>query len=544
MHREGSADLPAEPLATPAARDRRPHSAGRRQQDGRSRSLKRRQQQRGRRRVLKWASIGLSLLVLATAGAGWLYYQHLNNNLNKDKLNLGDDQLDKAAPNSKGQTPLNILLLGSDSRADKKNQKLGGGRDLADRAPLADVQMLLHVSADRSNASVISVPRDTRVTIPKCTAPDTGAIYPETTALTINASLGRGGPGCTVAAWEKLTGIPIDHFMMIDFSGVVSMADAVGGVPVCVDANIHDPDSGLKLTEGDSTIKGKQALQWLRTRHGFEDGSDIGRTHAQHQYLNSMVRELKKGTKLTNPGKLMDLADAATKALTVDDGLGSVSKLYDLGKVLRGVPTDRLTMVTMPWADDPLDPGIHVIPKPGEAEQVFSMVRADTPLDGKGKKDGKGTSPTAEATKTPSGTAQPDGQIELDVVNATGDATHYAVSGRARAITQYLWELGFTRATTNITSDSQSTTTVNYPDSGSQADALAVAKALHVPASAVRASTTVSKVTLIIGADWRTGSSYPTTTSTGGDGKLPDSAAAINAAEDSECMHVNSGYTW
>ena len=148
--------------------------------------------------------------------------------------------------------------------------------------------MLLHLSADRTNMSVVSMPRDTLLEIPKCTDPDTGKVYAASSTPTMtNESLGRGGPGCTVATWEKLTGIHIDHFMMVDFAGVVSMADAIGGVPVCVDANIysHTSDghgSGLKLEKGTTYIKGEQALQWLRTRYGFEDGSDIARAKAQH----------------------------------------------------------------------------------------------------------------------------------------------------------------------------------------------------------------------------------------------------------------------
>ena len=156
-----------------------------------------------------------------------------------------------------------------------------------------------------------------------------------------------------MATWEELTGIHIDHFMMIDFAGVVSMADAIGGVPVCVDAPVysrtHDGHgSGLKLRKGTTYVKGQQALQWLRTRYGFWTDTDVVRTRAQHMYMNSMVRQLRKGTKLTDPGQLMGLAESATKALTVDTGLGTVKKLYDLAGQLNKVPTDRITMTTMP----------------------------------------------------------------------------------------------------------------------------------------------------------------------------------------------------
>ncbi len=252
-----------------------------------------------RRRLLKWSAVVLAVLILGTAGAGYLYYLRLNGNIKKDALNLGDNKVAAPTPNAAGQTPLNILLIGSDARDTEENQKLGGARETFGATPLADVQMLLHLSADRTNMSVVSMPRDTLVKIPKCTDPDDGKVYPATLGRTMtNQSLGHGGPGCTVATWQELTGIHIDHFIMVDFAGVVSMADAVGGVPVCVDANIHSRTSdgngsGLKLEKGTTYIKGEQALQWLRTRYGFEDGSDLARAKAQHMYMNAMVRRLR-----------------------------------------------------------------------------------------------------------------------------------------------------------------------------------------------------------------------------------------------------------
>ncbi|MEU6078909.1 LCP family protein [Streptomyces sp. NPDC047108] len=488
---------------------------------------------KGKRRVLRWFAITASLLILATAGAGYLYYEHLNGNLGKDDLNLGDSKLDKSAPNAAGQTPLNILLLGSDSRSSKENVRLGGARAERGRKPLADVQMLLHVSADRSNMSVISVPRDTRVTIPKCTDTDDGKVYPKTTA-TINASLQNGGPGCTVATWEELTGVPVDHFMMIDFSGVVDMADAVGGVPVCVDNNVYDSKSGLRLKKGESVVKGEQALQWLRTRHGFEDGSDIGRAKAQHMYMNSMVRQLKAGTKLTDPGKLQGLAEAATKALTVDRGLGTVKKLYDLGNDLKRVPTGRITMATMPWVPDPQN-AAHIVPKPDDADQIFSMLRDDTALDGKDKKKGSKKSPA------PSDPAAPKAEIPVTVQNGTGTATQAAVTGRAALIADRLSQLGFTQATADSTPKSRADTTVSYRSSSQRGDALAVAKALGLPAGAVRHSSSVPQITVVLGADWRSGTAYPKSNGSGGrdDNKAPESADALNGDDKSACMKVN-----
>ncbi|MGW3122286.1 LCP family protein [Streptomyces sp. NPDC001107] len=496
---------------------------------------------RRRRRVLRWAAMVLTVVILGTAGAGYLYYQHLNANIKKDDLNIGDakDRAARSKANAAGQTPLNILLIGSDARNSKENQKLGGAKETYNTAPRADVQMLLHVSADRTNMSVVSMPRDTLVDIPKCTDPDNGKVYGALTSTITNDSLGRGGPGCTVATWEKLTDIHIDHFMMIDFAGVVSMADAIGGVPVCVDANVYSKSSdghgsGLKLTEGTTYVKGIQALQWLRTRYGFEDNTDIARAKAQHQYMNAMVRQLRENATLGNPNELRKLAETATKALTVDDGLGTVAKLYDLSKELRKVPTKRITMTTMPWQYSTTNKG-RVVPKPGDAEKLFRLVREDIALDGKDKKK-------AGKPATSSDPAAADDRIAVRVQNGTRTGTQPAVGGRARTIAQLLVGKGFTEAVADATTAlSEEKTVIRYPSADLEGDAQRVAKSLGVPLSSVKKSTDVSGVTLVVGADWRSGTTY---TAPQDDDSTPSSAQVINGSDKKQCMHVNPDYTW
>ncbi|MFI7291734.1 LCP family protein [Streptomyces anulatus] len=492
-----------------------------------------------KRRVLRWSASVLAVLILGTGGAGYLYYEHLNGNIKKEDLTLGDKQMADHKANAAGQTPLNILLIGSDARDSKANQKLGGAKETFGAPPLADVQMLLHISADRSNLSVISMPRDTMLKMPKCTAPD-GEVFPaSTTDVQTNQSLGRGGPGCTVAAWYELTGIRIDHFMMIDFAGVVSMADAIGGVPVCVDANINSrgrdgKGSGLKLEKGTTYVQGEQALQWLRTRYGFEDNTDLGRAKAQHQYMNAMVRQLRKGTKLTDPAKLMNLAEAATEALTVDKGLDTVKKLYDLAEEFKKVPTKRITMSTMPNVYGTGTNNGRVYPKAGDAEQLFRMVRDDVPLDGKASKRKK-----PEAAKDPSA---PVGEIAVAVRNGTATDALGPASGRAGDVTDQLKDAGFAKTTVdpgNVTGAAR--TAVLYPSADLEGDAQAVAKALGVPLSQVKKSTDVSGISLAVGADWREDGTYPVSK---GKEKTPDSAGALNGDDEKACMKVNPNYTW
>jgi LCP family protein required for cell wall assembly len=498
------------------------------------------------RRVLKWFAVILALVVLGTAAAGYAYYRHLNHNIRKGQRSSGRTTVHKAKPNAAGQTPMNILLLGSDGRDSAEDLKLGGARSTAGGPARADVEMLLHVSADRRHAAIVSIPRDTRVNIPECTDPKTGTVYPPVNTI-INASLARGGPGCTLATWENLTGVYIDHWMMVDFAGVVKMADAIGGVDVCVKENLWDHPtpaiphggSGLKLTAGTHRVTGKQALQWLRTRDAF--GSDLGRAQAQHMYLASMVRELRAQNLFENPARLMSLAETATRSIEVSSELGSVDKLYDLAQQLKNVPPDHITMTTMPNIPDPQDPQAHLLPNPKDAPKLWAMLRDDVPFDDKGS-----TGATPSASPSPSGPpARPKADIPVTVVNGTAGDGGVAVSGRASTIGSALVSDGFAKARVSQVPAAQPGTTLVYPASaGSQgrADAIAVAGSLHIPADSVKASTKVTAITLTIGADWTSGTDY--TAVLPSPGALPHDADALNGADAGACMDVYAPYRW
>ncbi|MGD6745075.1 LCP family protein [Streptomyces sp. BH106] len=523
------------------------HAPGGDDADSRGRTTRSRQRaavrpRRRRRRILRWTASILAVLIIGTAGAGYLYYRHLNGNLETGKLNLGEHKVPEPTPNAAGQRPLNILLIGSDSRNTKENLKLGGHKQSVGSAPLADVQMLLHLSADRSNMSVVSMPRDTLTRLPKCTDPKSGKVYEATfSRQMVNSSLARGGAGCTVATWEEMTGIHIDHYMMVDFSGVVSMADAIGGVPVCVNANVYSRNSsgegsGLKLRKGTTSVKGEQALQWLRTRHGFEDGSDIARAKAQHMYMSSMVRELRENATFSHPAKLRTLAEKATDALSVDDGLDTVKKLYDLSNELKRPAPKRITMTTMPFVYE----GARVVPKEKDADALWRLLRDDIALDGKDKADKE--KPKDETSDDP---AAADDKIAVQVRNGTRTATTPAAPGRAAQVAQALTAEGFTQAVPDqAQSLVEDKTVIRFPSSDLEGDAQAVAKSLGIPLSSVQESTEVSGVTLIVGADWKTGTAYPKSTDDEDASKALDKEQTQNGADDSKCMKVEPGYTW
>lgn len=518
------------------------HPEGGRRKTGHGSSARRRSK-RGPWRILRWIAGVLVLLLLGSAGAGYLYYRHLNDNIRSGDRSNGSTGLKKPDANGAGQTPLNILLIGSDSRATAENVKLGGSKDTAGNPPLGDVQMLVHVSADRKNASVVSIPRDTRVDIPECKDAKTGKVWPKTNAI-INETLARGGAGCTLSTWEKLTGVYIDHWMTIDFSGVVSMADAIGGVEVCVDNNVWDRPlpgvpggSGLKLTAGTHQIQGKQALQWLRTRHAFE--SDLGRAKAQHMYMNAMIRELKSQNIFTDTMRLTGLAEAATKSLEVSEEIGTVKKLYDLAMQLKSVPTNRLTMTTMPSVEDPLDRN-HLIPLEPDADKVWAMLREDVAFDSNGgPADAKKTTEPAEpVSKDP---AAPPAETGVIVRNGTGGEQQSAVPRRAADIAARLSAKGYTLAQADSTPSPQERTSVTFPSADLEGDAQAVAKSLGIPLSSVKRSTDVSGVTLVVGADWREGASYPKASKPVAGG-IPESADPLNGSEKDKCMPVYAPY--
>ncbi|MFJ9564713.1 LCP family protein [Streptomyces fuscichromogenes] len=514
---------------TPAADEMRP-AGGR----AASRQAARNQTGRGARRAgpagrgrrfLKIAGISLALLLVVTAGAGWWFYQHLNGNIVSVPLD-GKGGTEKA--DAFGRTPINILVMGSDARTSKTDCKLGGGcsqTGVQSGYGNADVEMVVHISADRSSATVMSIPRDTMVDVPACkdssSGQSTSGYYGQ-----INSAL-QYGPACQVATVHQLTGIPIDHFVKLDFSGVVKMSDAVGGVSVCVSSNVYDTYSHLKLSKGSHTLKGQAALEFVRSRHGFGDGSDLGRTVSQHIFLSAMIRKFKSAGTLTDPTAVYSLADAATKALTVDDGLGTVKKLIALADDVNKVPTKRMTFTTMQTAPDPQNSN-RVVVGTG-AKELFATIADDQSLTtGSGKKSAA-ASATASAKPTPTATV-PASQIAVTVENGT------TVTGRASAIATALVNHGFSSGTTTGNAPSSATTTTLTYGSGDKAEAQTVAKALDLPSSHLKAGTGTG-VTLVIGADWTTGTSYP---SASADAKAATANANASTADDSKtCAKVS-----
>jgi LCP family protein required for cell wall assembly len=511
------------------APDATARTAGSRNRGG-PHSRRRRTRPAGRgRRLLKIAAICLSALIVVTAGVGWWFYDHLNGNIDSVAL---DGMGGSETADEFGRTPINILVMGSDGRTDAADCKLGGGcsKTGIQKGSNADVEMVVHIAADRSNATIMSIPRDTMTDIPACTDKETGRSTPGYYGQ-INSAL-QYGPACQVATVHQLTGIPIDHFIKLDFSGVVKMSDAVGGVSVCVSDDVYDTYSHLKLSKGEHTLKGEAALQFVRSRHGFGDGSDLGRTVSQHIFLSAVMRKFKSAGTLTDPSKVYSLADAATKALTVDDGLDSVKKLVSLAAQVNKVPARRMTFTTMQTAPDPNNDE-RVVVGPG-AKELFATIAHDQSLTtGSGKKSAA-ASATATPSPTPTATVPPS-QISVTVQNGTG------ITGRAAAVADALARQGFASGggTGNALSPASATTLTYGP--GQKAEAQTVAEALGLPSSHLEQGSGTGLV-LVIGSDWTDGTSYP---DDGGqdDGSAPAPADTKAAVADAHAQTADQAKT-
>ncbi|MFE1584926.1 LCP family protein [Streptomyces sp. NPDC058737] len=339
---------------------------------GRRGKGRRRRPRTGRRKALlvaAWSAAGI--VVLGGTGAGFLYFK-LNGNLTSVDIDaaLGADRPEKADNGSE-----NILVLGSDTRSGG-NKKLGGGTD--DGTARSDTAMIVHVYKGHKKADVVSIPRDTLINRPDCTDTD-GTDHPAAEGVMFNSAYSTGGAACAVKTVESISGLRMDHYLEVDFSGFQNLIDDLGGVEVTTTEDIKDPDSHLDLRAGTHRLDGEQALGLVRTRHGVGDGSDLGRIQLQQAFVKALVHQVKDIGLLGNPKKLYDIADTATKTVTTDSDLGSVNSLMSFATGLKGIGPDKMHMVTMPVVYDPADPN-RVLLEKTKADQVWTALKNDRPI--------------------------------------------------------------------------------------------------------------------------------------------------------------------
>ncbi|MEU2249854.1 LCP family protein [Streptomyces sp. NPDC019224] len=341
---------------------------------------KRRRKPSRRRRATRAAVWSLAgAVVVGGAGLGYAYV-HLNGNLKAVDIDtaLGEDRPDDVDNGSQ-----DILVLGSDSRSGANGEY---GAD--EGAARSDTAMVVHVDKGHKSASVVSIPRDTLVTRPDCTGDVSGRTVAGQQRAMFNTAYEVGGPACAVKTVESMSGIRMDHYIEVDFTGFKKLIDKLGGVEITTTRAIDDPKSHLDLAPGTHTLDGEQSLGLVRTRKSVGDGSDLGRIQLQQAFIKALMQQV-KSVGVLGGSKLYGIADTATKAITTDSDLGSVTDLAGFAKGLRGLGADDVRMVTLPVRYDPADPN-RVVPLEEADRQVWDALGADRPIPASATKQSAG----------------------------------------------------------------------------------------------------------------------------------------------------------
>ncbi|MGA4802748.1 LCP family protein [Streptomyces lavendulocolor] len=476
---------------------------------------KRKPQKSRKKKALIWTSGVTAGVVTALAITAYAYYEHLNSNISTvDIAGAGSGGFKK-------DQAINILVIGTDKRTGDGNQGYGDRNSEGH----ADTTILFHVSKDRTNATAMSIPRDLMTDIPDCETktPEGTKVIPGQQNVRFNTSLGQTGrdPGCTMRTVKAITGLTVDHFMMADFNAVKTLTSAIGGVEVCVNKDVNDKQSKLRLTKGKHVIEGEDALAFVRTRHAFGNESDLDRIKTQQQFLGSMIRKMKSSETLTSPSKLLDLAEAATKALTVDTGIGSIDKLQDLGSELAKVNPKNITFTTLPVMDNPAETvKATVVVDEAKAQPLFSMLQNDISLTEVKKKEKDAKSAQAALLKGPRAEAS---DVRVDVYNGSG-----RTGGAQATITWLQNDQGVLKSSnrSNAPQEIDRTTLEFAPNQADQARKLA--DLMGLPATALKQGTEdageLEPMKLTLGGDFK-GAGVPIT----GPAKAPEGVQKVVA---------------
>lgn len=372
--------------------------------------------------------------------------------------------------------PLNVLLMGSDSRQGQTTTAYGDPTVMTGER--SDTAILLHLSADRSFATAVSIPRDTWVSIPLCERDGTtvGGFEGK-----FNSAFEIGGPGCTVKLVEQMTGLPVDNFAVVDFEGFKQVVDALGGVEVCLTQPAKDPQSKLDLPAGISVVDGEQALSFVRARKTLGDGSDISRIKRQQAFLAGMIREASSTGLLLNPIRLYSTLDAATSGLTTDPGLADMDTLRDLAFSMRGIAPKDIAFLTMPWVER------------GDGENVLVDEVAAAPLWRSMADDTRWIKPKRIETDDAVPAVAPSA-ITVRVLNGSG------VTGRAAEVAAALQAQGFVIAGIGDADRPDYATSEVRHDSTSAEAARTVLATL--PGARDVEDSSFTTITIVLGADY------------------------------------------
>ena len=322
----------------------------------------------------KLLAVALAVVLVSGVSTAAFYAWNATEALADSGVDIADGDT-KQLPPSIGEIEggVNMLVVGTDS-CEGQSTKLfprckhdpGGERN--------DVTMLVHIGDKPRRVTVVSFPRDMLVPIPSC--PDgKGGRYSAMSSQPLNASYMYGGLPCTVLTIKALTGLNIQFAASIRWTGVINMSDAIGGVDVCVAGRIDDRHTGLHLTKGTHTLKGKKALQFLRTRYGVGDGSDTSRISNQQVFMSAMLRQLKSADTLGNPVKVYSLAKAGIENIRLSKNMANIGFMQGLAGAVKDIDLKRVNFVQYPTGRHPYQSG-RLTPNYELATTLFDLVES------------------------------------------------------------------------------------------------------------------------------------------------------------------------
>lgn len=317
-------------------------------------------------KTLAAALAAVVLLAVAGAAALWWYGDRQVGSLDVETAVPGDTDGDGTVDAPELQDVVNVLVVGSDSRDEltaEQRKELGTGDFEGNRT---DTVMVVQVDPEREAPAVLSFPRD--LLVERCDGTE-GRINE---AFAIGEADGSGGPACLIRTITGLTGIPIHHYMQMDFLGFVDVVDALGGVPMCLGRPLADPDANIDLQAGCQTLSGKEALGFVRAR---KVDSDLGRIQRQQRFLGAVAGRALSPEIALNPVRAKRLIDTGSQAVQADDGL-SVGLMRSMASTFDGADGSSMDMRTVPTVDQMIDGVAYLVAQEQAAEQLYAAFRA------------------------------------------------------------------------------------------------------------------------------------------------------------------------
>lgn len=360
--------------------------------------------------LLTFAAVSVAVLaVSAVAVVGYSAYS-LSSSFAANQFALdGETALPPDIGSIEGG--LDLLLVGSDE-CDPDFAAMFGDRCSGPDAEGArnDVTILVHISDSPRRITVVSFPRDLEIPIPACTDQTTGAAISAMRKQMLNTTLDPGGVSCVAKTITQLSGQKIDMAAKVTWGGVINITDAIGGIDVCVQNGIDDPDAGLHLPAGVSTVQGATALAFLRTRHGVGNGGDLARISNQQQYFSQLARKITSPDVLSDMPTLYRLATAAVQNISPSANLANPLTLIQIALAAKSVPPSQIVFVQYPTKTDP-DDANRVVPDESAASALWKALADNSAIQlSGGVSPGGGVeavSPTGAPTPLPATSASP-----------------------------------------------------------------------------------------------------------------------------------------